>query len=508
MAENESIIDKVINLSSRRGLIFPSSEIYGGYGGFYDYGPYGTQLKRQIEQKWWKTFVERREDIVGMDGTIISHPNVWKASGHLEAFNDPLVTCSRCKASFRADHLVEKELKIEVEGLSAEQLHELVAKNRIKCEKCGSNELKGGKPFNLMFRTGVGVTSDSSGEAYLRPETAQMVFADFTKIQIVSRKKLPFGIAQTGKVFRNEISPRNFLFRCREFSQMEIEYFIHPTKLRDCPLLHPLESLAIRFITARMQEGGKVSEMKEEKLGKALKEGIIGTEWHAYWIAQCWRFLEGIGLDQKKLRLRQHVRTELSHYSKETWDIEFNYPEWGWKELVGIADRGDFDLTQHSKVSGKELKYFDQESSERIFPRVIESSFGLDRLLFTMLVDAYAEKKSEMEEVRTILKLSPAIAPVKIAVLPLMKKDGLSEKARKVYEMLSCSFLCEYDEAGSIGKRYARMDEVGTPLCITIDYDSLSNNDCTVRERDSGKQKRVSITSLSNSINKMLEVES
>lgn len=496
MAIEESLMDKVISLCSRRGIVFPTSEIYGAFGGFFDYGSVGVELKRNIVSSWWNFFVHSREDVVGMDGAIVTNPTVWKASGHVDAFKDPLVECSKCKTRYRADHLIEQELKLSVDGMSSEKLGELIKENKIKCGKCGGL-LESVAPFSLMFKTFVGSVENSASEAFLRPETAQLIFTNFKAIMLSSRQKLPFGIAQVGKSFRNEISPRNFVFRAREFEQMEIEFFIHPKKLDECFI--PKEELALvfRLCTQEMQEEGKSSEVIELSLQQLIEEKVVKTRWHAYWLSQCMKWLQSIGLSKEKLRLRQHRKEELSHYSCETWDIEYNYPSWGWKELMGIANRGDFDLTQHSKFSGKDLSVFDEETREKIVPHVIEPSWGLDRLLFTLLLDAYSEKK-EKEETKIILKLEPQIAPLKIGVFPLMKKDGLAEKAREVYFLLRNQFTCFYDESGSIGKRYARADEIGVPYCITIDYESLEKNDVTVRDRDSTAQTRVKISELPN----------
>ncbi len=499
-------IDKVVNLCSRRGLVFPNSELYSPLGGFFDYAHYGLAIKKRIAQSWWNYFVKQREDIVGLDGSIISSPSVWKASGHLENFTDPLVECKKCKSRFRADQLVRDELKLDVEGLDEKTLAKLIGEHKLKCEKC-KGELAEARTFNLMFKTTVGAEERivpvmnplegiildlrSTNEAYLRPETAQTIFADFKTIASFARKKLPFGIAQVGKAFRNEISPRNFLFRAREFEQMEIEFFLHPSKT---PPFEKIKlGLKIKALAAGEQGEGKSGSMVEKSVEGLLKDKIIANDWLAYWIAEAWFWLtEEIGLDKEKLRIRQHVETELSHYSKETWDIEYDYPEWSWKELVGIADRGDFDLRQHQTHSKKDLSVFDEETKQKVLPKVIEPSFGLDRLFFTALIDAFEE-----EGEKTLLKLGKGIAPLDCAVFPLMGKDGLDIKAREVFEMLKRHGLeCEYDESGSIGKRYARHDEVGTPFCITIDYDSLEKNDCTIRHRDSGKQERVAITQL------------
>ncbi len=488
-------IDKIINLCSRRGLVFQNSELYAPLGGFYDYAHYGLELKKNIASAWWLFFVKNREDVVGLDGAIISSPRVWKASGHLESFTDPLVECRKCKSLYRADQLVRDELKLEVEGLDDKTLSKLLSERKLKCEKC-KGELAESRKFNLMFKTHVGAIEDASSEVYLRPETAQAIFADFRAISAFARKKLPFGIAQIGKAFRNEISPRNFLFRMREFEQMELEYFLHPQKK---PAFGKARLAQKVNVLTAAEQAGKSQKMAVRSVEELLKEKVIANEWLAYWIAETLHFLEhGIGLRKEHVRIRQHVPTELSHYSKETWDVEYDYPEWGWKELAGVADRGDFDLQQHQKHSGKDVGIFDDESKQRIIPRVVEPSFGLDRLFLTVLVDAYRE-----EGEKTFLAFSPKISPVQCAVFPLMGKDGLDVKAAEVYAMLkSGGITCEYDEAGSIGKRYARMDEVGCPYCITVDYDSLEKNDCTIRFRDSGKQERVRIDALADELRK------
>ncbi len=511
-----SVVEQVVSLCTRRGVIVPTAEIYGGLAGFFDYGPVGVELKRNVESAWWRSFVTQREDVVGIDGSIITNPRVWKASGHTDSFTDPLVDCKKCKTRFRADHLIEDELKLSVDGVSPSALQEMLSKHKLVCQKC-KGELGNVRVFNLMFSTQVGavesaqakLVSESSGEArcsteegkaYLRPETAQSIFINFKTVHGVSRKNLPFGIAQIGKAFRNEIAPRNFVFRAREFDLAEIEYFIHPEKLNDCPLLTDahLKFSALFYDQEMQSEKKKHAEMK---IGDLLESGVIGTKWHAYWLVECYNWLVNIiGLKRENLRFRQHVKDELSHYSSETWDIEYNYP-WGWKELQGIANRSNYDLSQHTVESGKELVVFDEATKSKVIPHVIEPAIGIGRLCFTVLIDAFyqkSEKKGEeAEEVKNVLRLHSVIAPVKFAVFPLMKKDGLAEKAREVFNKLkTLNVAVEYDESGSIGKRYARHDEIGTPYCITVDYDSLKDGDVTLRERDSGKQERVKIDKL------------
>ncbi len=494
-------IQEIINLCARRGLIFQNSEAYGVFAGFFDYGHYGALLKRRLENAFWKRFVEKREDVIALESAVINPASVWKASGHLDSFNDPLVECVKCKNRFRADHLIEQELKLSVDGVSHARLQELIKIHKLACPKC-KGALSEIKSFNLMFETHVGAIKDEANAVYLRPETAQAMFVDFKTLQLATRKQLPFGIAQVGRGFRNEISPRNFVFRAREFTMMEIEFFVHPEKLDECPLFGKHSNLKASVLTAEAQE--KHAKEKEKKplaavkktFEELVKEKTIGTKWHAYWLAEFLSWFYELGLNPERLRLRQHVHDELSHYSRETWDVEYNYPQWGWKELMGVANRGDYDLNAHAKHSGKNFSIFEEETKKRITPHVIEPSLGSDRLVFTLLVDAF-EKKTENGEVKNILKLSPAVAPVQAAVFPLVKKDGLAEKARGVFEALrAAGFACEYDENGSIGKRYARSDEVGIPFCVTIDYDSLEKNDVTVRYRDSSAQERVKIAAL------------
>jgi len=483
-------IDKIIALAKRRGIVFPNSEIYGTFAGFFDYGNYGSELKRNVENSWWKYFVQERDDMVGIDGAIITHPEVWRASGHLESFNDPLVECAKCKKKYRADSLVEDELKISVDGLSLNHLKELMEKHKIRCPD-DKGELKFLQPFNLMFKTSVG--AEAKNEAYLRPETAQVIFTNFKIIQNSARKKLPFGIAQIGKSFRNEISPRNFVFRAREFSQMEIEYFINPKKMDKCEFLTKKHlDYELNVLDGNSQE--KKQQHKKAKIKDLLEEKTIKTPWHAFWIVESMKWFEKIGIKKENLRIREHTKTELSHYSTETWDVEYNFP-WGWKELEGIANRTDFDLKQHMKFSKTDLNYFDEETKEKVVPFVIEPSFGLDRTIMVLLLDSYSEEK-DGDEMKIKLKLSADIAPVRIGVFPLMKKDGLAEKAKEVFESLKKDFVCEYDESGSIGKRYARADEIGTPFAVTIDYDTLKDETITVRNRDSTKQVRVKIKDL------------
>jgi glycyl-tRNA synthetase len=434
MPEDKVTMDKVVALSKRRGFIFPSSEIYGGLGSTYDYGHYGTLLKTNVKNEWWRAMLAERDDIVALDSAILQHPKVWEASGHLAGFTDPLVDCRTCGQRFRADHLQELPCPRKPSRHPGE------------FEDC---DLTPARDFNLMFETTVGPVRDSGSVAYLRPETAQGIFINFKNVLQVARKKPPFGIAQVGKSFRNEITPGNFIFRTREFEQMEMEFFVPPSEAQ---------------------------------------------RWYDYWKQARFDWYEALGLRPDHLRLREHEADELSHYSSGTADIEYLFPI-GWSELEGIADRGDFDLTQHAQHSGEKLEYFDQATGERYVPHVIEPAAGADRATLAFLVDAYDEEEVDGES-RTVLKLHPRLAPIKVAVLPLVRKDGQPELAREVFGSVRGVVQAEYDEGGSIGKRYRRQDEIGTPWCVTIDHQSLEDRTVTLRDRDSLAQERVRIDEL------------
>jgi glycyl-tRNA synthetase len=427
-------MDKIVALSKRRGFIFPSSEIYGGLGSTYDYGHYGVLLKTNVKNEWWRSMLQERDDIVALDSAILQHPRVWEASGHLAGFTDPLVDCRTCKQRFRADHLGDLPCGRKP------------SKHPGETPEC---DLTPARDFNLMFETTVGPVKESGSTAYLRPETAQGIFINFKNVLQFSRKKPPFGIAQIGKSFRNEITPGNFIFRTREFEQMEMEYFVPPAE---------------------------------------------AAKWFAHWLAERERWYIELGVRPDHLRLREHAQDELSHYSSATSDVEYLFPI-GWSELEGIANRGAFDLTQHTEYSGEKLEYFDQATGERYVPHVIEPAAGADRATLAFLVDAYDEEEIEGEQ-RTVLKLHPRLAPVKVAVLPLVRKDGQPELAREVYRALRSRMQAEYDEGGSIGRRYRRQDEIGTPYCVTIDHQSLEDRTVTVRDRDSLAQERVAIDDL------------
>lgn len=449
------LMENIVSLCKRRGFIYPGSEIYGGFANTYTFGPYGSELRKNIKDLWWKTFVRGRRDMVGLDGGILLHPKTWEASGHVKGFNDAKVDCKTCKARHRADHLIEKTLKIEAEGLSEEDLTKLIEENKIKCPKCGNHNFTPARYFNLMFKTELSKVGEESNFAYLRPETAQAIFLEFKNVIDTTRVKLPFGIGQIGKAFRNEITPGNFIFRLVEFEQMEIEYFI------------------------REKDWQEVFEM---------------------WLAEQHRWCEMIGLNKEKVHEAEHPKEKLSHYSKRTVDIVYDFP-FGRSELYGLAYRTDFDLKQHAEFSGQKLEYFDQTTGERFVPHVIEPTWGVDRSVLAVLCDAYAEDEADGEK-RIVMRFAPAIAPVKVAVMPLMKKDGLPEIANEIFDRLNAHYKVEYDDGGSIGKRYRRQDEIGTPFCVTVDYESKDDHAVTVRERDSMKQERVKIDELEGWVGK------
>ena len=463
----EKTMDKIVALAKSRGFVYPGSEIYGGLANTWDYGPLGVELKNNVKKAWWQKFVIEDPHNVGVDCAILMNPQTWVASGHLGGFSDPLMDCRECHERFRADKLIEdfcaeKGMEIpggSVDGWSQEQMENFVREHEIPCPSCGKHNFTDIRQFNLMFKTFQGVTEDAKSEIYLRPETAQGIFVNFQNVQRTTRRKIPFGVGQIGKSFRNEITPGNFIFRIREFEQMELEFFCKP--------------------------------------GTDL-------EWFAYWKDACKNFLLSLGIKEENIKLRDHEQKELSHYSNATTDIEFLFP-FGWGELWGIADRTDFDLTQHQNHSGKSMEYFDQEANERYVPYVIEPSLGADRVALAFLCDAYDEEVVDeaKNDVRVVMRLHPALAPFKAAVLPLSKK--LSEPARAVYEKLAKTFMVDFDEAGSIGKRYRRQDEIGTPYCITFDFDSLEDNTVTIRDRDSMVQQRVKIDDLCGWIEEKLD---
>ncbi|CAN5278780.1 glycine--tRNA ligase [soil metagenome] len=462
-------MEKIVALAKRRGFVYPGSDIYGGLANTWDMGPLGAELKNNIKQLWWRTFVQRRRDMVGLDATILMHPRVWEASGHVVNFNDPLVDCKTCKSRFRADHLLEERLgRDDAAALSPEEMSALLREANIACPHCGNRTLTDARQFNMMFRTTIGPVSETGTEVYLRPETAQGIFVQYKNIMQTSRVKLPFGVGQIGKSFRNEITPGNFIFRVLELEQMEIEYFIR--------------------------------EAEWEQQFDGWRDAISA------WV-------DMIGLDRDLVRIREHDAGELSHYSKRTVDFEYNFPgPMGWKELYGLAYRTDFDLRQHQETSGVDLTYFDQESRERFLPHVIEPTFGVERSFLTVLLNAYDEEATTdvngKEDIRVVLHLAPRLAPMKAAILPLAKKPELTSVAWGLYETLQAELglMIDYDETSNIGKRYRRQDEIGTPFCVTVDFDTLEDGAVTIRDRDSMDQVRVGLGEVSQWLREQINV--
>ena len=487
-------IDELAIFCKKKGFVFPSGDIYGGMSGFFDYGPLGVEVKNNLKNSWWKTFVQDRRDMYGLDGSIISNYKVWEASGHLSSFTDLLVQCKKCHKNFRADQLIEDKLNNNVDGLSSDSINKLLKDNNIKCPECKS-ELGEAKSFNLMFPLQIGADASKDATAYLRGETAQMIFVAFRNVVESSRVKLPFGIAQIGKAFRNEIAPRNFLFREREFEQMEIEYFIKPGE-KKCPLLDKRQ-LETEFLFYSEEEQDSKKEHKKTKMSELVKDKRL-SEWHSYWLAESYLWFIEQGIKENNLRIRQHLKKELSHYSSATFDIEYNFP-FGWKEIHGNANRGQFDLTQHMKYSKQSMEIFDEETKQKILPAVIEPSYGVDRAFLTFIYDAYHFDK---ERGNVVLKLNHKLAPIKVGVFPLVNK--LDDRAKEVYELIRKEFVTMFDRSGSIGRRYARADEIGIPFCVTVDFDTLKDESVTIRDRDTTKQVRMEITKLTEDIRKLL----
>jgi len=450
----ELTMQDLVSFCKGRGFVFPGSELYGGLSNSWDYGPLGVELKNNIKRIWWQKFIQESEYNVGIDAAILMNPEIWVTTGHVSGFSDPLIDCKSCKTRHRADKLIEEwafnsNIVVQVETMDDKQIMEYIKKNQISCPDCGKNIFTEIRKFNLMFKTFQGVTEDTKSEIYLRPETAQGMFVNFKNVLRTTRKKMPMGIGMQGKSFRNEITPGNFIFRTREFEQMELEFFCKP--------------------------------------GTDL-------EWYEYWKNFCKNWITNLGVKEENLRLREHTKEELSFYSKGTTDIEYKFP-FGYGELWGIADRTDYDLKRHSDATKEDLTYFDEATGERYLPYCIEPAVGVDRLLLMFLCDAYQEEVLAEDDTRIVLKLHPALAPVKIAILPLSKK--LSEEANKIYLQLIKKYNCEYDESGSIGRRYRRQDEIGTPYVITVDFDTLEDNAVTIRDRDTMKQERIKIKELS-----------
>ncbi len=489
----ELSLEELVSLCKRRGIIFPNSEIYGSYAGFFDWGPIGVELRKNIVDYWWDFFVRSRDDVFGMYGSIIMHPKVWEASGHVERFIDWLVECKSCHSRFKAEEVLEAA-GIKVSDYSPENHQRLIIENNVKCPVCGG-ELSEIRKFNLMLETYIGAVKSEENIAYLRPETAQGMFVNFKLFTVYARNQLPFGIAQIGKVFRNEISPRNFIFRCREFEIAEIEYFIDPEKENDCPFFKEVEGITVKIWTKEMQKNDQ--EPKEMSIGDAYNEGVFSNQWHAYWVGKSLEWLMDIGLNIEHLRAREHLETELSHYSIQTFDIEYYFPFLGWKEIEGIANRTNYDLRRHAEFSGEKL-YITMDG-KKIMPHVIEPSWGVERVVLAVLTEAYSKAED-----RVVLKLVPKIAPYKVGVYPLLRREPFIQKAREVYNMLKRRFACFLDISGSIGRRYARADEIGVPFGITIDHQTLEDNTVTIRFRDSKEQIRVRIGELVEELNKLL----
>ena len=469
-------IDDLAVFCNRKGFVYPSSEIYGGMAGFWDFGPFGAEMKNNLVQGWWNYHIRQREDMVGIDGSIITNPKVWEASGHVSSFVDVAVICKKCGNKFKVDK------------------HEL---EKAKCDKCGGNvESKG--EFNPMFTTQVGPVKEDSIKAYLRPETAQVMFADFKVVMENARMKLPFGIAQVGKAFRNEISPIEFLFRCREFEQMEIEYFISPDM--KCPYMSEIKNVKIAIYSEEMQKKNKEPEVIN--IYDAWKNGVIRTDWHAYWMAKEVEWFVSLGANPEKFRVRQHHSEERSHYSSDTWDLEYNFPM-GWRELQGFANRGNFDLSQHQKYSGVKMEITDEGKS--FIPHVVcEPSLGVGRAFLVFMFDAYYYDESREN---IVLRLNPKLAPIKAAIFPIVKQPEFEKIAKDIFDDLKKEFKVIYDKSGSVGRRYSRNDEIGTPYCITIDGDSPAKRDVTIRDRDTTKQIRVKIENLREVLRKLINQE-
>ena len=460
-------IEDMTIFCKKKGFVYSSAEIYGGLSGFWDFGHLGVELKNNIKAEWWKFFVKTREDVVGVDGSIVTNPKVWEASGHVDSFTDVYVVCEKCKKPNKVD-------KAEF--------------GKVKCE-CGGKYSNQGD-FNLMFKTQVGPGKGTT--SYLRPETAQLIFTNFKLVAENARMKLPFGIAQIGKAFRNEISPREFLFRSREFEQMELQYFIDPDKADDCPFYNKIKNNKINILT---------SKEKLMTIEEMVKNKIFKNKWHAYWLYSSYQWFLSLGIDKNNLRLREHRKDELAHYANAAVDIEYNFST-GWKEIFGSHDRGQFDLTQHENTSKKELKTYDEATSKKILPLVIESSFGVERAMLAFLFDAYNDDKKRGN---ILLKLHNKLAPVKIGVFSLVNK--LNKETKQVYDILKEKVPCQYDVSGSVGRRYARADEIGIPFCITFDFDSLKDKSVTIRNRDDTKQVRIKIAELKNTLKALLNSE-
>lgn len=469
LLKRESLsVEELFNFCKRKGFVYPSAEIYGGFAGFWDFGALGVELKNNLKREWWNSFVNQREDIFGIDGSIITNPKVWKASGHEDNFSDVFVVCKKCKKPGKVDR---SEL------------------GKVKCDCGGEYDVSTAKDFKLMF----GVEVGQKDRSYLRPETAQLIFADFKLVYDNSRSKLPMGIAQIGKAFRNEIAPRDFLFRSREFEQMEMQFFVDPNKLDDCPFYDEIKNTKINILDSNKKENVLSIE-------QMLKKKIFKNKWHAYWLHFSYSWFLSLGIDSSNLRLREHEKSELAHYASAAVDIEYNFPN-GWREIFGSHDRGDFDLSQHEKFSKKDLKVFDEDSGKKILPRVIESSFGVERAFLAFLFDSYYVHN---EKENIILKLHPKLSPIKISGFPIIKSGEFEKICEEILKDLKKEFSVSYDKSGSIGRRYSRNDEIGTPYCFTVDKNTLEEEKITLRDRNSSKQIEIKYSDLRNILRKLI----
>ncbi len=494
-------INDIASFCKKKGFVFPTADIYGGLGGFFDLGPLGVELKNNIKHYYWNDLVRRKEFMTGIDGSIITHPKVWKASGHVDNFFDYQVSCDKCKNSFRADNLIEEVLGIDADGLNPSEMDEIIKKDKIVCPKC-KGSLGKAVAYSLMFSTNVGA-GQSGVISYLRPETAQSIFINFKNVLDSQRLKLPFGIAQIGKAFRNEISPRNFLFRLRELEQIEIEFFVHPKKIDNCPFFDRIKDFEVLFLSREAQTHDKNKSTKEKNV--KLKEILNRSNpWQLYWLYEVYLWYIRYGIKKENLRIREHLKEELAHYAKSCFDIDYRF-SFGWKEICGNADRGSFDLEQQSRLSNSKFEIFDEETKEKVIPLVAsEPSFGVERAILTILSEAY---EYDLERDNVVLHLSSKLAPIKFGVFPLIKDEKLIKLSREIYDTLNAKHNVFYDEAGSIGKRYARQDEIGTPFCLTVDFQTLEDGCITIRDRDSKLQQRFSLKNIKGICEALLDNE-
>lgn len=493
----KNIFEKLVGLCKKRGIIFPATEIYGGTAGFFTYGPLGLKLKENIKDCIRDNLLEW-SNIYEISSPNIFPKEVWDASGHLESFTDPLIQCKKCGERHRADHLIEDKLGKKTEHLSIKKMEEIIKNHKIRCPTC-DGKLGKVNQFQLMFKTHIGPTVEEKSEAFLRPECATPEFLTFKRIKIAMRAQLPFGIAQFGRCYRNEISPRNFVFRMREFTLMDLEFLIHPEEKDDVPKERwaDLKKVRTKFLSIAEEGGGK--RAKEMSFAEAWEENLFETKWQALWMARIVKMLKKIGIPEEKIRFRQHMPEERSHYAVDQWDCQVNF-SFGWREVIGCHDRAQYDLESHSKHSNEELTFYDQKRKKKVTPYTIETSPGVDRIVYAILETSYKE-----EEDRTYLTIPPKLAPIQVAVFPLVQKDGLPKKAKEIYEKLKHRYETVYDDSGFIGKRYYRWDEVGVPFAITIDYDTLDDNTVTIRSRDTTEQIRVKIENLVGTIDKLIE---